>query len=397
MNLKRTAAASLRPRGVVLSLIIVVASASLAFGQAKPNVSVEHVSFPNFPVQVIGFEVAGATHELVESPPRRFSANFDSSDGWLRRIAFKVKNRSDKVVVSVMLNGTLAVGEEGEVPMGIDVRYGQELDESSFGRRAPRGEPRRLAPGETADVRWSDEEYDQLAKFLSTKHPVDSYRKMRMDVSEVRFADGTVWAQGRLFRIDPLDPRKWTPLDKASKDLDEPTLDRGASERIVEVSPSKPDPDQKVLVISEIKVAGQPVTPGRPFAAAGADWLRSLTVRIKNVSAKPIACVRIYLSLPEARYHAGGAGFQFLYGGEAPADGRCAADTKPLLPGEESELSFTDDSYEVTRKFAQGLSGVTDFSRVRLGTADVVFGDGTHSLVMNPAGSLKANAPAGAN
>lgn len=391
MSLKRTFADGCRR--ATLSSTLIIALATLAFGQAKPHVVVENVAFTDLPVELVGVEVAGESHAFAESKPRQFVASFDAPEEWLRQLSFKIRNRSGKTLVSATLYGTLSVGEAGEVPMGIEARFGQELDESVFTGRVPRGEPRSLAPGETADVRWSESEYEGLTKFLSTRRPLASYRRMRIDLRQARFDDGTVWEMGRLFRIDPLDPRKWTPLDNKPMPLGAPPRDMRAGERLIEVPPSnsKPDPDPNVLVIGEIKVAGQPITPGRPFAA-GADWLRNLSVRVKNTSAKPITYVQLNFSLPEARYQAGGVGFHLIYGRNISGGERPAPDAKRLLPGEETELSFTDADYERHRGFAEKLSGVTDFSRVRIGMVDVQFEDGTRTFFMSLTGSVKTGA-----
>lgn len=392
MSLTRTVAESLRPR--CLSMTLVIVFATLASGQAQPRVVVENVPFNDLPVELVGVEVAGEPHAFAESKPRQFVASFDAPEDWLHQLSFKIRNRSGKTLLSAKLYGTLAVGEAGEVPMGIEALYGQELDESGFTGRVPRGEQRSLAPGETADVRWSEAEYAGLTKFLSTKRPLATYRRMRIDLRQARFDDGTVWEMGRLYRIDPLDPRKWTPLDNKPTAFGAPPLDMKAGERLIEAAPpnSKPDPDPHVLVISEIKVAGQPVMPGRPFPA-GADWLRNLSVRVKNTSAKPITYVQLNFSLPEARYQSGGVGFHLIYGRNTSGGERAAPDAKRLLPGEETELSFTDADYEMNRGFAQRLSGVTDFSRVRLGMVDVQFEDGTRTFFMSLTGSPKAGAP----
>ncbi|HVG28476.1 MAG TPA: hypothetical protein VM864_02020 [Pyrinomonadaceae bacterium] len=392
MSLKRTVAN--RPRRATLSVTLLVALAALAYGQAKPQVVVENVPFNDLPVELVGVELAGEPHTFAENKPRQFVASFDAPEDWLRQLSFKIRNRSGKTLLSATLYGTVAAGQAGEVPMGIEARYGQELDESGLTGRAPRGEPRSLASGETADVRWSEAEYAGLTKFLSTKRPVAAYRRMRIDLRQARFDDGTVWEMGRLYRIDPLDPRKWTPLDNKPTAFGAPPPDMKAGERLIETAPanSKPDSDPHVLVISEIKVAGQPVTPGSPFPA-GSDWLRNLSVRVKNTSAKPITYVQLNFSLPEARYQAGGVGFHLTYGKNTVDSAPDAPDAGRLLPGEETELSFTDADYEMHRRFAEKLSGVTDFSRVRLGMLSVQFVDGTRTFFMTPAGSPKQGAP----
>src|SRR2546421_4103147 len=278
--------------------------------------------------------------------------------------------------------------------MGIEVRYGQELDESAFMGLAPRGEPRQLAPGETDNMRWSEADYAEMTKFLATKHPVSSYRKLHLDLYEVRFVDGTVWSHGKLFRIDPRDPRKRTPLDEAAKERNEPVLNRAANERLIEVPPYKSASEQDVLVISEIKVAGQAVTPGQPFMA-DANWLRSLTVRVKKISTKPIVFLHISFGLPEAQYHAGGVGFDLRYGRDASSGGQTAPDAKVLLPGEEAELSFNEANHEATRRFAEKMCGITEFSRVRVGNAAIVFADGSRAFILNPVRTQKPSAPVG--
>src|SRR4051812_28024603 len=147
MSLTRTTRTRPRLPQLAFSLILVVAFAAHASGQAKPTVMVEHVSFPAYPVEVIGVEVAGETHDFTESQPRQFMVSFAAPGDWLRHLVFEIKNKSDKTVVGAMLYGSLKVGEDGEIGMGIEARFGQELDESAFTGRAPRGEPRRLAPG----------------------------------------------------------------------------------------------------------------------------------------------------------------------------------------------------------------------------------------------------------
>ena len=274
--------------------------------------------------------------------------------------------------------------------MGFNLFFGQELDESAFTGSQPRGTPSSLAPGQTGDVSLSEAEYAQLEKTLLTKRPVASYRKMTVHLREVRFADGTVWTLSGLYRIDPLDPRKWTRVDKKA-DAAGPALKPG--ERVVEVISSKPNSDPDVIIITGIEVAGQQVTPGQPFAA-GDDWLRGLTLRIKNASSNPIAYVEIGLSFPEGHYHSGGIGQPLRYGKNFAPGNRSAPDARLLSPGEEAELVFPDGELHSFRTFAERLSGSADFHRVELGMARVTFADGTRATVFNPARTLKPSPPA---
>jgi hypothetical protein len=395
--MKRARVSSRRPRLrlAILCVTLVAACAANAVAQAGPRVVVESVQIPSrHPVELIGVEVGGEAHKFAEVKEGQVlvSVSFDAREDWMRQFAFKIRNRSDKAILSVSLHGTLGTGEAGEVPMGMEALYGQELDESAFTGRAPKGEPRRLAPGETAEVRWSADEYESMVRFLLRKHPLAAYRKMRIDLREARFEDGTVWTMSGLHRIDPNDPRKWTRLDGPPART-EPPPDLKPGERIVEVDSRRaalPN-DSDALSVTEIKVSGQSVTPGRPFAA-GADWLRGLTLRVRNDSAKPIASAQIHISFPEASYHGGGIGFSFRHGSTRPGGDGGAAGAKPLLPGEEAELGFTGDDYETQRNFAEKTGGVAEISRVSINMAHVVFADGTRASVSKPVRVQKPSA-----
>lgn len=373
-------------------LLALVACAASASAQTSPRVVIE-TSFPaNQPVELVGAEVAGGTHNFTLEKTGYHTAAFDAPAGWLRGLTFKLRNKSDKTILSATFNGSLGVGAADEIPMGFNLFFGQELDESAFTGRQPRGTPSSLAPGQTGNVSMSEAEYAQLEKFLSTKHPAANSRKMSVHVREVRFADGTVWTLSGLYRTDPLDPRKWAPVDKqASGAAAGPALKAG--ERIVEVLPSKPDPAPDVVVLTGIEVAGQQVTPGQPFAA-GEGWLRGLTLRFKNASSMPIAYVEIGLSFPESRYRDGGIGQSLRYGKNFAPGNRSAPDARLLAPGEEAELTLTDEEFHAFRAFAERLNGSANFHRMQLGMARVTFADGTRATVFNPARTLNPARPA---
>lgn len=402
MKRANTSAGKLRLGRAALSAVTVVACAAAAFAQAAQQVSVESVQFTSPPVEIVGVEVAGETHQFAGPTQQAFSpslfhTSFDAREDWLRQFALKIRNKSDKAIISVTLHGTLAAGEEGEVPMGIEAVYGRELDDSAYTGRAPRGEPRRLAPGEAAEVRWSAAEYEQLAKFLSTKRPVAAYRRMRIDLREVFFEDGTVWTVDGMFRIDPNDPRKWTRLDRTAAGAPAAPPELKPGERVVEnhLARAVPGLDSETLAITGITVNGQGVAPGRPFAA-GAGWLRGLTVRVRNVSPKPISYIQLGFSAPEARYRAGGIGFRFSFGVMRPKGVPAANDAKSLAPGEEVDLGFTGDDYEAHMQLVERHSGVTEITRVRFGTATIVFADGTRALVATPLLTRKPQPSGGA-
>lgn len=396
MKRANTRAGKLRLGRAALASALVVSACAVAVHaqpaadaqKEQPRVVVETVQVPSrHPVELIGVDVGGEAHKFAEVKEGAASVSvaFDARGDWLRQLAFRIRNRSEKAILSVVLHGTLGTGEDSEVPMGIEALYGQELDESAFTGAPPRGEPRRLAPGETAEVRWSADEYEGMLRFLKTKHPLAAYRKMRVDLREARFEDGTVWTLSGLHRIDPNDPRKWIRIDGPPAST-KPSPDLKAGERLVEVNSRRvvlPD-DSAAVSVTGIKVNGQIVTPGQPFAA-GADWLRTLTVRVRNDSAKPISSVGISFGLPEASYRGGGLGFRLGYGERRTGRETATPATRPLLPGEEAELGLTGDEYEMNRNFAQRRGGVSEISRVSIGPAFITFADGTKATVSRPA------------
>ncbi|HEY9283182.1 MAG TPA: hypothetical protein VIP46_06990, partial [Pyrinomonadaceae bacterium] len=148
MKRANTSARGLPRRRAGLCVALVVACAAAAFAQtAQPQVVVETVQIPSrHPVELIGVDAGGEAHKFAEVNEGQgiVSVAFDARGDWLRQFAFRIRNRSEKAILSVVLHGTLGTGEDGEVPMGIQALYGQELDESAFTGAPPRGEPRRL-------------------------------------------------------------------------------------------------------------------------------------------------------------------------------------------------------------------------------------------------------------
>jgi hypothetical protein len=83
--------------------------------------------------------------------------------------------------------------------------------------------------------------------------------------------------------------------------------------------------------IEDFTVAGKSITAGEPFAA-GNDWLKSFTVRVKNISNQRLVKVQMTLVLPEMNFHS--PDMVFCYG--------CAAaeNEKGVMPGEVVELKM---------------------------------------------------------
>jgi hypothetical protein len=121
--------------------------------------------------------------------------------------------------------------------------------------------------------------------------------------------------------------------------------------------------------IGQLKHKGKPVNFNRAFDAdAGDDWLKDLSVEVKNVSDRPIIYLKIELNFPsddsEDR-----ALVTYLEYGKQPTEGDAAApDFKPLRPGETITLSVPEWVPGAVRRSLQkeGSGSALKLNRVKV-------------------------------
>lgn len=90
-------------------------------------------------------------------------------------------------------------------------------------------------------------------------------------------------------------------------------------------------PAGRSLVITDIRVAGEPIRVNRPFAA-GDGWLRQMVVRVRNISGRPISSVKVLVTPERGR-------FEFT---PPRGDGLGAGESQGLMPGEEAGLRLSE-------------------------------------------------------
>jgi len=137
-------------------------------------------------------------------------------------------------------------------------------------------------------------------------------------------------------------------------------------------------PTNLVLVeVIEFKHAGVSVTPGKPFRA-DEDWLTNLTVRVKNISDRPLPHISMSFGLPEAKFVKDGRQYSMgltlahKVGARMKENDR---EMKAVMPGEEVELFCLNCSLEF-REIAN-RTGVTSITLVNSGgDVSVFFEDG---------------------
>ena len=134
--------------------------------------------------------------------------------------------------------------------------------------------------------------------------------------------------------------------------------------------------DAKGLEIVELLVEGKPVDIGQSFHA-GKEWLKTLGVRVRNVSDKKIVAIRLHFALPEAKRNEIGTGFSLEYGKDL-STGIDYGIQQPVEPGQDIFLIRNDRHYERDRNGIANRTGVTEFSTVVIGSVMVKFEDGVN-------------------
>jgi hypothetical protein len=105
--------------------------------------------------------------------------------------------------------------------------------------------------------------------------------------------------------------------------------------------------------IEEILVGGQPITVGEPFSADD-DWLKTLSLRVRNVSNQRLVAIQLTVVLPEMSNAS--PDVVYCYG--------CAAAEKQkgMMPGEEAELKILGGGFYdwvKGRSVEKGISRIT--------------------------------------
>lgn len=142
--------------------------------------------------------------------------------------------------------------------------------------------------------------------------------------------------------------------------------------------------DEVPLEIVEIKVAGRPVILGQPFAADG-DWLKQMTLRVKNISDKPILAFGVGAGLlggvdeelpPQASFQ---YGVNWQWGKESGR--RKRRPNEPVFkPGEVVELSYAHVD-GLTRKVL-AKEGEGAFRKLKFMGPAVLYADGTATSIV---------------
>jgi len=124
-----------------------------------------------------------------------------------------------------------------------------------------------------------------------------------------------------------------------------------------------------------------PISPGVRFAA-GDDWLKGLTITVRNDSGEPITHISLNLSFPRPPEQKHEPGFsEPLEYGVSPVpfpDGTFPnTSSEPIMPGESAELLLKDADYDGLRATLRELNFPPRIKKVKMHFVLLGFGDGT--------------------
>ena len=188
--------------GIALGFTLIACITSSASGQEQRERLIRRLPVQkNEPLRLKQVS-AGGQRNFSNKP-------FLANDDWLRSLVILVQNRTDKLIVfaSIRLLFPRAANSEG-LPA---------VSEMFFGNFAPSEAAVGIAPGEMVEIRFSEQQYTDLRKFLDATNFPRSIDRLELGIDNVIFADDTMWYGGGIARRDPKDPASWVRLDDSER------------------------------------------------------------------------------------------------------------------------------------------------------------------------------------
>jgi hypothetical protein len=135
-----------------------------------------------------------------------------------------------------------------------------------------------------------------------------------------------------------------------------------------------------VTEIVNLKVKGMPVGFGEKLNA-GDEWLKGLTVNVRNISSKPIIYLELQIELFGGKEDAEATGKPpFVYPlsyGDYHADPSQVPAAQAVAPGGTLNITLTDDEYLSLVSSLSAAAYPLSIAHAQLTVADVIFADGT--------------------
>jgi hypothetical protein len=144
-------------------------------------------------------------------PDKKFSGDKD----WFKGLAITIRNTSEKPIthISLKIEFPRPQGQENELDFVETLNYGESPIPDNDGR-IPLNTVKALARSESIQLKLSDEVYNTLRVILGDSKYPSIIKKVRVYVSILGFADGTLWMGGKTYELDKNNPGKLLPAQQ---------------------------------------------------------------------------------------------------------------------------------------------------------------------------------------
>jgi hypothetical protein len=135
-------------------------------------------------------------------------------------------------------------------------------------------------------------------------------------------------------------------------------------------------PDSNEPIEISMRVKDKPVTFGEGFEE-DADWLKNLTLTVKNTSNKPIAYVRLDIIFPETKSTGPALLHQLFLGHRSDVKSTLKQPSLDLLPGNSLDVSLASEHRDIKELIEGRHSPIAYIKEMRVALGEVLFTDGT--------------------
>lgn len=120
------------------------------------------------------------------------------------------------------------------------------------------------------------------------------------------------------------------------------------------------------------------VKPGAKFRG-NEDWLKGLTLRLKNTSDKSIVYAEVRVYVPTSETEDKPVAFSLRYGvmPRLGSDNLGLSPSQPIAHGRSVTVVLSDDDYELAKNIVREKRGDVNFNHVEIRVGMIVFDDGT--------------------
>jgi hypothetical protein len=169
--------------------------------RAKGRILAQRLHYPDQPVEITEVKANGKTTKLNE----RIEA--DANGEWFNGLSFKIKNISDRRIVSIDVFLVFPETESAGLLVA-PMHYGANPP----GAKHPgKGDP--LEPNDTVDFGITPELYAYLKPHIESRIPLKDVNHVQVSLELIVFDDDTAWGSGQRMRRDPTNPRRWLPIE----------------------------------------------------------------------------------------------------------------------------------------------------------------------------------------